>query len=120
VTTLLAEDVVWDSLTQREFLGIISNEADRLSKLVNDLLDMSRIESGNLDVNRLECSLGDLLQRAAQRAYPSPLDRLVVNLPGDLPQLYVDPQRIEAVLRNLIENAAKYSGDNSPIMISAG
>jgi PAS domain S-box-containing protein len=120
VTTLLAEDVVWDSLTQREFLGIISNEADRLSKLVNDLLDMSRIESGNLDVNRAECSLGDLLQRAAQRAYPSPLDRLVVNLPPDLPQLYVDPQRIEAVLRNLIENAAKYSGDNSPIFIDAG
>ena len=120
VTTLLAEDVVWDSLTQREFLGIISNEADRLSKLVNDLLDMSRIESGNLDVNRAECSLEDLLQRAAQRAYPSPLDRLSVNLPPDLPQLYVDPQRIEAVLRNLIENAAKYSGDSSPIFINAG
>jgi PAS domain S-box-containing protein len=120
VTTLLAEDVVWDNQTQHEFLDIISNEADRLSKLVNDLLDMSRIESGNLDVNRAECSLGDLLQRAAQRAHLSPLDRLAVSLPSDLPQLYVDPQRIEAVLRNLIENAAKYSGDNSPIVISAG
>jgi PAS domain S-box-containing protein len=120
VTTLLAEDVVWDSLAQREFLGIISDETDRLSKLINDLLDMSRIESGNLDVNRTECHLGDLVQRAAHRAYPSPLDRLVVDLPPDLPHLYVDPQRIEAVLRNLIENAAKYAGDNSPITISAG
>lgn len=119
VTTLLAEDVVWDSLAQREFLGIISDETDRLSKLVNDLLDMSRIESGNLDMNRVECSLGDLVQRAAQRAHPSPLDRLVVDLPPDLPPLYVDPQRIEAVLRNLIENAAKYAGDHSPITISA-
>jgi len=91
-----------------------------LSKLVNDLLDMSRIESGNLDVNRAECSLGDLLQRAAQRAHPSPLDRLSFDFPPDLPQLYVDPQRIEAVLRNLIENAAKYSGDSSPIIITAG
>jgi two-component system sensor histidine kinase KdpD len=44
----------------------------------------------------------------------------VIDLPSDLPQLYVDPQRIEAVLRNLIENAAKYAGDNSPITISAG
>jgi K+-sensing histidine kinase KdpD len=119
VTTLLAEDVVWDSLAQREFLGIISDETDRLSKLVNDLLDMSRIESGNLDMNRVECSLGDLVQRASQRAHPSPLDRLVIELPHDLPPLYVDPQRIEAVLRNLIENAAKYAGDHSPISISA-
>ncbi len=119
VTTLLAEDVVWDSLAQREFLGIISDETDRLSKLVNDLLDMSRIESGNLDVNRAECSLGDLVQRAALRAHPSPVDRLVVDLPPHLPQLYVDPQRIEAVLRNLIENAAKYGGDGTPIAISA-
>lgn len=119
VTTLLAEDVVWDSQAQREFLGIISDETDRLSKLVTDLLDMSRIESGNLDVNRAECNLGDLVQRAAHRAQPSPLDRLVIDLPPDLPHLYVDPQRIEAVLRNLIENAAKYAGDNSPITISA-
>lgn len=119
VTTLLAEDVMWDSLTQREFLEIISNESDRLSKLVNDLLDMSRIEAGSLDVNRAQCNLEEIIQRAAQRAYPTPIERLVVNIPPDLPSLYVDPQRIEAVLRNLIENAAKYAGDISPVSISA-
>ena len=119
VTTLLAEDVAWDNLTQREFLEIISSESDRLSKLVNDLLDMSRIEAGNLDVNRVECSLEEIVHRAAERAVPAPKERLVVNLPPGLPSIYVDSQRIEAVLRNLIENAAKYAGDSSPVTISA-
>jgi PAS domain S-box-containing protein len=119
VTTLLAEDVEWDSGTQHEFLEIISSEADRLSSLVNDLLDMSRIEAGNLDVRRAPCDLKELVSRAAQRAHPNPNERLQVNLPEHLPPLLADPQRIEAVLRNLIENAAKYTDDQSPILVSA-
>jgi len=118
-TTLLAEDVEWDNDTQHEFLEIISKETDRLSKLVNDLLDMSRIESGNLNVNRSDCDLYELLNRAAQRAHPDPSSRLVIDITSRIPPLYVDAQRIEAVLRNLIENAAKYAGDSSPITVSA-
>ncbi len=118
-TTLLADDVQWDSGTQHEFLEIISSETDRLSSLVNDLLDMSRIEAGNLDVRRESCDLGELVRRAAQRAHPNPDGRLQVNLPENLPPLLADPQRIEVVLRNLIENAAKYASDPSPIFVSA-
>lgn len=119
-TTLLAEDVEWDALAQHEFLEIISQETDRLSNLVNDLLDMSRIEAGNLVVSYEECRLEDLVSRAARRAHPQPKDRLELDLPPDLPGFQADPQRIEAVLRNLIENAAKYSGESSPIRVSAG
>lgn len=118
-TTLLADDVEWDRATQYEFLEIISKETDRLSKLVNDLLDMSRIESGNLDVNRSDCDLRELLSHAAQRAHPDPTARLMIDIPKNIPTLYVDAQRIEAVLRNLIENAAKYAEDTSPITVSA-
>lgn len=118
-TTLLAEDVQWDQQSQREFLSIISTETDRLSDLVSDLLDMSRIEGGNLTVSRVECDLGELVYRAAQRCYPLPGDRLRVYLPANLPTFSADPQRIEVVLRNLIENAAKYSGDQSLIRLSA-
>lgn len=118
-TTLLAEDVQWDQISQREFLSIISTETDRLSDLVSDLLDMSRIEGGNLTVSRVECDLEELVYRAADRCYPLPGDRLQVLLPADLPTFSADPQRIEVVLRNLIENAAKYSGDRSPIRLSA-
>lgn len=118
-TTLLAEDVQWDAQSQREFLDIISLETDHLSELVNDLLDMSRIEAGNLTVTRVACDLRELIAQAAQRTHPQPNGRLHLDLPPDLPPLYVDPHRIVAVLRNLIENAAKYSGDADPIYVSA-
>lgn len=118
-TTLLAEDVKWDPKTQWEFLTIISNETDRLSDLVNDLLDMSRIEAGNLIVSRVECDLKELVYRAAERSHPRPGDRLIVQLPEGLPTFSADPKRIEAVLRNLIENAVKYAGESSPILVSA-
>ncbi|MBP7592011.1 MAG: ATP-binding protein [Candidatus Promineifilaceae bacterium] len=110
-TTLLAEDVEWDMASQREFLEIISQESDHLNNLVNDLLDMSRLEAGNLTVRRIACDLGELIGQAALRAHPQPGERLLVNLPPDLPPIYADPRRIESVLRNLIENAAKYGGE---------
>lgn len=118
-STLLADDVQWDLLTQREFLEIISNETDRLTRLVNDLLDMSRIEAGNLIVSRTECQLEELVERAVKRTHPSPAQRLRLELPPDLPAIFVDPERIEAVLRNLLENSVKYAGDSSPITVSA-
>jgi signal transduction histidine kinase len=118
-TTLLAEDVEWDQQAQHEFLEIISNETDRLTSLVNDLLDISRIEAGNLMISRTECDLNSLIHQAAQRAHPNPKNRLVVDLPTNLPMLYADPQRVEAILRNLIENAAKYSNEDTPILVNA-
>lgn len=118
-TTLLAEDVEWDRQSQREFLEIISAESDRLSELVDDLLDMSRIESGSLVVKKTHCNLKELVERAALRAHPNPQKRLVVEIPEDLPPISVDPRRLEAVLRNLIENAAKYDSSGGPIRVSA-
>jgi PAS domain S-box-containing protein len=118
-TTLLADDVHWDAVTQREFLSIISSETDRLSSLVTNLLDMSRIDAGNLTVSKVACNLEELIYRAAQRAHPQPEDRLQVSIPPGLPLIYADAQRIEVVLRNLIENAAKYAGEGSPIYITA-
>lgn len=118
-STLLAEDVAWDAESEREFLKIISNESDHLGELVNDLLDMSRIEAGNLTVSRQECDLHELIEQAARRAQPEPGDRLQVDLPPELPVLRLDPPRIVAVLRNLIENAAKYSEASAPVRVRA-
>ncbi|MEJ2487786.1 MAG: ATP-binding protein, partial [Anaerolineales bacterium] len=118
-TTLLADDVEWDQEAQSEFLQIISNEADRLGDLVNNLLDMSRIEAGNVDLVRFSTSAELLIQQAIDRSFPNKNGEFEVSVDPDLPLLYVDQPRIELVLRNLIENAVKYGGNQNTVHISA-
>jgi signal transduction histidine kinase len=117
LSSLLADDVTWDPDAQQEFIRVAHAEADRLSALVTDLLDLSSIESGTLTVNREQCNLPDIIARAATRTEVG--SRLRLYVPGDLPYLVADRPRIEAVLRNLIENALKYSSAGSPISVTA-
>ncbi len=118
-TTLLAEDVSWDLQSQKEFLKIISEETDRLSAMVRDLLDLSRIEAGDNIVSRSACDFIALVERAAELAQPQPGKRLKLDLPSNLPLINLDVRRIEVVMRNLIENATKYAGPQSPIHVIA-
>ena len=118
-STLLADDVEWDQTEQREFLEIISREADRLNRLVNDLLDMSRLEAGRLELFPAPCDLAEVVARAVPQVYPPPHDRLQLNLPADLPLIHADRQRLEVVVRNLIENSVKYTAQGTPITLSA-
>ena len=90
-TTLLAEDVDWEIQAQREFLNIISMEVDRLNNLVNDLLDMSRIEAGNLTISRVACDLNGLVRRAGQQVHPQPGDRLKINVTVGIPTSFRRP-----------------------------
>ena len=118
-TTLLAEDVEWDRNSQNEFLEIISMEADRLGDLVGNLLDMSRIEAGDLALSRMTTQIAPIVELAIKRAYPRPnRDLLEISIADGIKMVYADGQRIEVVLRNLIENAVKYGGKDSPISIN--
>ncbi len=117
-STLLAEDVQWDRESTREFLTIISAEADRLSNLVNNLLDLSRLEAGSLSIQPTECKLEEIIQRAASRSLSSPTNQLQIIPEPDLPILYADPARLETILRNLFENAAKYAGEQVLILLN--
>jgi PAS domain S-box-containing protein len=118
-TTLLAKDVKWEQESQREFLEIISNEADRLSDLVNNLLDVSRIEAGSLTLQKIYCSLDDIAKKAVIQATPNPGERMQLDIPSDIPSVLIDPFRVEVVIRNLIENAVKYSDNDLPITLNA-
>ena len=117
VSTLRTTDTVWDAETRGDFLAEIEHEADRLARLVETLLDLSRIDSGGYDPSpRTATSPAALVEAGVDRVRPSlgdhPLDIQVVD---DLPPVWVDGSQVERVLANLLDNAAKYSPPTEPI-----
>ncbi|NOT05712.1 MAG: GAF domain-containing protein [Anaerolineales bacterium] len=116
-STLLAEDVEWDIKSQREFLTIISNETDRLTGLVNNLLDLSRIEAGSIKLSLEKCNIEETILRGAKRSRLESGNRFEVKMEADLPSLYADVPRLETVIRNLIENSVKYAGERASIQV---
>ena len=115
-TTLLAEDVQWDREAQNEFLKIISDESDRLSELVNNMLDLSRLDAGALRLEQVECDIEKSIDEAARRVQFDS-NRFDVQVEAGLPPLYADPLRLETILRNLLENAVKYGGGGASIQV---
>jgi signal transduction histidine kinase/HAMP domain-containing protein len=116
-STMLADDVEWDRASQHEFLTIISDESDRLTDLVNNLLDLSRIEAGSLKLSYEKCDIKEMVNRAAKQSRLMPGNRFEIQVESKLPKLYADPPRLESILRNLIENAIKYGGESVKIRI---
>jgi signal transduction histidine kinase len=117
-STLLASDVEWDEASQRDFLNTISLESDRLAKLVKNLLDMSRIEAGMLNINCESYSLNALLLEVVGGFQPPLENRLDQSLADDLPSVWIDVSRIGTVIRNLLDNAVKYSAAGSTIELA--
>lgn len=120
-SSLLRKDVVWEEEVRRGFAQAIEDEADRLNRLVSNLLDMSRIEEGALKPEKEEYSLADLIHEVLDRLEPL-LQRRVVQThlpPGDLLPVDLDYLQIDQVLTNLIENAVRYTPEGSPIEVSA-
>ncbi len=119
-SSLLQQDVHWDEEEQRGFAQTIEREADRLNRLVGNLLDMSRIEEGVLKPEKEQYSLVALLQDVLGRLEPLLANRLVrTHLPSDLLLVDVDYLHLDQVLTNLIENAVRYTPPESPIDVSA-
>lgn len=119
-TTLLREDVRWDEATQRDFLKIIEEETDRLGELIDNLLDMSRIEEGALRVDKEPTQLRNIVREAVDRARRrTETHWFVVDLPAELPRVWADARRIRQVLNNLLENAIKYSPAGGQITVAA-
>jgi len=120
-TTLLQTDVVWDAVAQRDFLGSISHEADRLTNLVDKILHLSRLEAEGLPMDREWWQVSDIVDGALRRRRNMTTHRTVMlELEPDLPAIFVDGREIEVVLMDLIENAVKYSEPGTSITISAG
>jgi len=119
VSTMLADDVEWDRDSQREFLSIISDESDRLTNLVNNLLDLSRIEVGTLKLAHEKCKVKEIVESAARGARLTSKNKFEIKVQPKFQYMYADPLRLESILRNLIENSIKYAGEDARIKIEA-
>lgn len=99
-----------------ELIDVIESEGVRLAKLVDDLLDLSRIEAGAVAPRRDWCDLHDVVASAAAQLHTEhPIE---FALPEDLPLVRADAAQLERVFSNLIENAVKFSPPDAPIRIS--
>jgi signal transduction histidine kinase len=120
VGTLLRRDAPLDEATREEFLQVIDEETDRLTELVTNLLDMSRIEAGTLRVDRQPTQLQRLLADCAERLRArEPARSLDVDVPEGLPTVLADERRIAQVVDNLLTNATRYSPEGTPIVLGA-
>lgn len=105
---------------QRALAGEIESAAERLNRLVENLLDMSRLESGRLQLKREACDVSQVMAAAVQRLQPESHGRLVsVEIAPDLPPLMADSALIEQAIVNLLDNACHYTPADAPIAISA-
>jgi len=112
-STLLADDVSWDRETEREFIQVIDSETDRLNNLVANLLDMSRIEGGLLELNAREVDIIDLLDETVA-SFPSDVrSRVEISLLQRGAVVRGDRIRLGTVIRNLVENSARYAPEST-------
>jgi two-component system sensor histidine kinase KdpD len=119
-SALLERKDSMDDATQRELLETAHEESLRLSRLVRNLLDMTRLEAGALRVQKEPQPIEEVIGAALNRLDDRLRGRTVsTNVPDELPLVPIDSALIEQVLINLIENAIKYTPSTSPIDVSA-
>ncbi len=104
---------------RRELLALIDDQVDRLNRLVTNLLDMSRVQSGALELHREPIAVVDLVTEAVRGLGLSGAGRITVDLPTDLPLVDVDHLLVGQVLTNLLDNASRYAPPDTPVTVTA-
>ncbi|HEY2298879.1 MAG TPA: ATP-binding protein [Jatrophihabitans sp.] len=117
VSSLLAADVSWSDADRHELLVAADGSLDRLTDLVTNLLDLSRLQAGVLPVLVTPVSLEDVVLRAVDHAAPP--DALIdVDVPTDLPEVAADAGLLERVVANLVQNALRHAPDGSRVCVN--
>jgi PAS domain S-box-containing protein len=121
-TRLMLQGKVPDPETQREFLTIIDEQSARLAELINDLLDVSRMESGRFNIEKQTVSIKDVVHSAVQEldslAHDSGIT-IVEDMSATLPETEADEKRVKQVMVNLLGNALKFSDSGGEIAVRA-
>jgi len=109
-----------DTSQQRRYVGIIKDQADRLTRLVEDLLAVSRLESRKLQLTIRALDLNEAVQRVCRNLGDKAREHhIVTKIPPGLPPVWADADRLEQILTNLVDNAIKYSQPRTTVTISA-
>ncbi len=114
VSSLRSTDVVWDPDDESELLAAIEESADELTGLVADLLDMTRLQTGAVQLLRRPVGLDEVVLKAVR---PFPPGRLDLDMPETLPRVDADPGLLERAVANVVENALRHSGE--PVRVTA-
>ena len=110
----------FDDKTRAEMIGTIEDEAGRMARFVGNLLDMTRLEAGAIELRRTPTDLTDIIGTALHRSEGLLADfKVSLDIEPDLPMLQLDEMLIEQVLFNLLDNAAKYAPPSSTITLKA-
>jgi two-component system sensor histidine kinase KdpD len=119
VTSMLQEDVQWPPEDQTEFLQTISEETERLNRVVSDLLDAGRLQTGTLHVQKRPTGIEDVVSTVAT-AFRSQVQRLSIDTEVELPDVSSDPALLERIVENLVRNALDHSPPETPVRITSG
>lgn len=122
IVETLESGTIEDEAVARDFLGRISQDVDRMSKLVDDLLELSRLESGQLTLRLGDVAVACLLREVTARFQPAAAERGIIlssDAPDGLPALAADADRLRQVLINLLENALRFTPSGGSISLAA-
>lgn len=118
--SLLQADLTADPTVRQELVLTIDREVDRLNRIIENLLDMSRLEAGVVRPNKQLYPLADLVNDVVGRMRPLAADhRVVVDVPEDIPPVPLDYVQVDQVLSNLLENAFKYAPPGTEVRVTA-
>ena len=119
-TEALLDNMVKNEEERSRYLNIILEETLRLRRLVDELLDLSHIEAGHLDIKKNSISIESIVEKVSKKVHPL-CDRkkieLEIDIQGDIPLIVADEDRIEQVLINLVDNAVRYSPKDSKVTV---
>jgi two-component system sensor histidine kinase KdpD len=118
VTSLRSPDVRWTEADRNELLATADESLDRLARLVDNLLDMSRLQAGALSLFPRPVGVDEIVARSLDDLGPRSM-KVLVDIPEALPEIKVDPAILERVVVNLTENALRYSPAGKPPLLAA-